>query len=129
MRGKRTLALFLIFFTMILTSCATRQLVLYNDGNPLSITEYEKIAQRERDNNRYDNAIKAYNAIITHYSDNSKAAVWANYEIGFCYYVQKEYSEAEKYFRIVINEFQEPAAKKLAEDMIAKIFETKKKKK
>jgi len=129
MRGKRTVALFLLFFTMILASCATRQLVLYNDGNPLSITEYEKIAQSERDNNRYDNAIEAYNAIITHYPDNSKAAVWANYEIGFCYYVQKEYSEAEKYFRIVINEFQDPAAKKLAEDMIAKIFETKKKKK
>ncbi len=129
MRGKRTGALFLLFFTMILASCATRQPVLYNDGNPLSITEYEKIAQNERDNNRYDNAIEAYNAIITNYQDNSKAAVWANYEIGFCYYVQKEYSEAEKYFRIVINEFLEPAAKRLAEDMIAKIFEAKKKKK
>jgi len=114
----------LLLFT--LTSCATKKPVLYNDGEPLSIIEYEKIAQREFENDHYQNAIDAYKAIIENYPDNISAVTWANYEIGFCYYVQNKYNEAEIYFRKVINAFQEPTAKKLAQEMIEKIGESKK---
>ena len=116
----------LLLSSIITLSCATKSPVLYKDGAPLSISEYEKIAQSEFDNKRYNNAIEVYEAIITNFPDYSKAVAWAHYEVGFCYYVQEKYDEAEKYFRIVINEFQEPAANKLAQDMLAKIVEAKK---
>lgn len=127
---KRTVTLIQILavFFLLFASCATKMPALYGeDGAPLSITDYEKIAQNERDSRRYENAIRAYEALIVNYPDNNKAVVWANYEIGFCYFVMKRYDEAEKHFRIVINEFQEPAARKLAQDMLAKIVEAKKK--
>jgi TolA-binding protein len=120
--------LILILICALLLSCATRRPDLYReDGSSLSITDYEKIAQVERDNRRYENAIEVYSAIITNYSDNKTALAWAHYEVGFCYFTLKKYPEAEQYFRIVINEFQDPAAKKLAQDMIVKIGEVKEK--
>jgi tetratricopeptide (TPR) repeat protein len=105
-------------------SCASKAPILYReDGSPLLITDYEKIAQRERDERRYDNAIAAYAAIIANYPDNKTALAWAHYEIGFCYYLKEDFDQAEFYFRIVLNEYQEPAADTLAEMMIGKIGE------
>ena len=102
---------------------------LYSDtGKPLTINEYEKIAQEEYDNERYDNAITVYEAILKHYPDNLRASAWANYEIGYSYFVQKEYDTAEIYFRKVLNEYQDPASNKLAQDMLNKIIEEKDKK-
>ena len=92
------------------------------------ITDYEKIAQKEFEERRIDNAIVTYTAIISNYPDNVKAVVWAHYEIGFCYLVQEEYDEAEFYFRIVINDYQDPAATLLAEKMIGEIVEERAKK-
>jgi tetratricopeptide (TPR) repeat protein len=110
-------------------SCVTRMPALYHEnGDPLTIIEYEKIAQKEYDNERYDNAIMAYEAILENYKDNLRASGWANYEIGYCYFVQKEYDTAEIYFRKVLNEYQDPASKKLAQDMLDKIVEEKDKK-
>ena len=117
-----SIAAFLFFLTMAVLSCASKMPALYReDGGPLLLTDYEKIAQREFDERRYDNAIAAYTAIITSYPDNAKALVWAHYEIGFCYFVKEDYDEAEFYFRIVINEYQDPSATLLAEKMIGKI--------
>ena len=114
---------------LLLLSCASKMPALYQeDGSPLLITDYEKIAQTEFDERRYDNAIAAYTAIIANYPDNLKALAWANYEIGFCYLVKEDYDEAEFYFRIVINEYQDPAATLLAENMIGKIVEEREKK-
>jgi len=110
-----------VFF--LLLSCASKPPVLNRDGQPLTITDYEKIAQKEFDEQHYQYAISAYEAIIEHYSDNRNALAWAHYEIGYCYYTMKEYNQAEQYFRKVINEYQEPAAKKLASEMLEKIFE------
>ena len=117
----------IILFVLNIQSCASKPPVLYQAGKPLAIIEYEKIAQNEFDKKKYKNAIAAYDAIIKNYADNTRALVWAHYEIGFCYYVQKKYEMAEKYFRLVINDFQEPAARKLAQDRIASIVEAKKK--
>jgi TolA-binding protein len=128
MKDAKRILLTLVLVSVLLSSCASKRLVLYReDGSPLSITDYEKIAQVERDNRRYENAIEAYTAIITNYSDNQNALAWSHFEVGFCYFTLKKYSEAEQYFRIVINEFQEPAAKKLAQDMLVKIGEINKK--
>lgn len=105
-------------------SCATKAPVLYReDGSPLTITDYEKIAQKEFDERRYDNAIAAYSAIISNYPDNAKALVWAHYEIGFCYFLKEDLDQAEFYFRIVSNEYQDPAATRLADMMMGKISE------
>jgi TolA-binding protein len=105
-------------------SCASKAPLLYReDGSPLLITDYEKIAQKEFDERRYDNAIAAYTAIITNYPDNKTALAWAHYEIGFNYYMKGDLDQAEFYFRIVLNEYQEPAASTLAEMMIGKIVE------
>jgi tetratricopeptide (TPR) repeat protein len=109
-------------------SCATPKPVLYNDGKPLTITDYEKLAQAEYDEGRYENTIEVYRAIIENYPENQRALAWAYYEIGFCYFVLKDYDNAELNFRKVLNEFQEPAAKKLAEQIIAKIEQENKKK-
>jgi tetratricopeptide (TPR) repeat protein len=115
----------IVLFTL---SCASKMPALYNeDGSALLITDYEKIAQKEFDAKRYDNAIMAYTAIISTYSDNTKAAVWAHYEIGFCYLMKEQYDEAEFYFRIVINDYQDPAATLLAEKMIGDIVEEREK--
>jgi len=108
-----------IFLFMV--SCATKSPILYKDGNPLSITDYEKIAQKEFDEGRYKNAIAAYQAIIDNYPENQSSMAWAYYEIGYCYYAMEEYQQAEIYFRKVLNEYQEPAARTLAEKMLGKL--------
>jgi tetratricopeptide (TPR) repeat protein len=129
MRFKYPVLFFLFpIFSLTLLSCATPKPVLYNDGKPLSITDYEKLAQAEYDEGRYENAIDVYSAIIKNYPENQKALAWAYYEIGFCYFVLKEYDNAEVNFRKVINEFQEPAAKKLSAEIMAKIEQEKKEK-
>jgi tetratricopeptide (TPR) repeat protein len=113
-------------------ACASRKIALYGkDGAPLSIVEYEKLAQSERDANRYENAIKAYGAVLQHYPENTSAVLWATYETGFCYFKLEKYVEAEEFFRRVVDEFQDPAATKLSEDMLSRIVEktTKKQKK
>jgi TolA-binding protein len=126
--GNLLVTLTIVISCIVPFSCATKKVALYKeDGSPLLITDYEKIAQTLRDDRKYGRAIEAYEAIITNYSDNQTAVVWAYYEIAFCYFVLKDYTEAEKYFRVVINEYQDPAATKLAQDMLAKILEAKKK--
>ena len=112
-----------------MSSCATKPPILYKNGKPLSIVDYQKIAQKEYEEGSYNNAILAYQAIIDNYPSNIKAVTWANYEIGYCYYMEKNYDKAEAYFRKVINEFTDPAAKKLSGEMLNKISEQKKKKK
>ncbi|UCB47071.1 MAG: tetratricopeptide repeat protein [Spirochaetota bacterium] len=114
--------------SLVLLSCATPKPVLYNDGKPLTITDYEKLAQAEYDEDRYENAIEVYRSIIENYPDNQKALAWAYYEIGFCYFVLKDYDNAMVNFRKVLNEFQEPAAKKLAGQIIAEIEQEKEEK-
>lgn len=118
---------FLFFSTFVLSSCSTKMPALERDGEPLKLVEYEKIAQKEFENDRYKNAILVYEAIITHYPDNYQALAWAHYEIGFCYFMLGDFEKAGSYFRKVINEFQEPAATQLAQHMMAKIVESKKK--
>jgi len=129
---RNTLASSLLLFALIAffvinstVSCAVKKPILYKDGRHLTIMEYEKIAQKEYEEERYENAIDAYQAIIDNYPDNTKALAWAYYEIGYCYYAQKDYEKAERYFRRVANEFQEPAAKKLAEEMLDRLLENK----
>jgi tetratricopeptide (TPR) repeat protein len=122
MRIRRiSTVLFLVLFSLVLLSCATPKPVLYTEGRPLSITDYEKLALEEYDNERYENAIEVYSTIIENYPDNPKALVWAYYEIGYCYWRLKDYESAEFNFRKVLNEFQEPAAKILAGQMLGKI--------
>ena len=121
------LLIVIILLLIIFQTCAIKAPVLYKNGKPLAISEYEKIAQKEFDDKKFMNSISAYEAIITNYPENTKAMVWAHYEIGFCYLMQKKYEDAERYFRVVINDFQEPAARKLAQDRIAEIVETKRK--
>jgi len=129
MKNWFPLVVFMICISLLMLSCASKMPALYyEDGSPLLITDYEKIAQKEFDDRRYDNAIVTYTAIISNYPDNAKALVWAHYEIGFCYLVQEEYDEAEYYFRIVINDYQDPAATLLAEKMIGEIVEERAKK-
>jgi len=132
MRGASNLCVYALVLAAALvtaSSCATKKPVLYNNNKPLTYYEYDKLAQREFDAGRYENAIEVYQAIIDNYSDNNAYLVWAYYEIGFCYKKLKDYVNAELYFRKVINEFQEPAATKLAQDMLVKILEKKEKKK
>jgi tetratricopeptide (TPR) repeat protein len=128
----RFTALVLIILIPILPltflSCATPKPTLYKDGKPLTITDYEKLAQAEYDEDRYENAIEVYRTIIENYPENRKALAWAYYEIGFCYFVLEDYGNAEVNFRKVINEFQEPAAKKLAGQRIAEIEQEKEEK-
>lgn len=112
-----------------MVNCATKTPVLYKNSKPLSIIDYQKIAQKEYESENYSNAILAYKAIIDNYPSNMKSVAWANYEIGYCYYMGKNYVKAEAYFRKVINEYNEPSAKKLSKEMLDKISEEKKKKK
>ena len=117
------------FLALFFWSCATPKPVLYNEGKPLLITEYEKLALEEYENDRYENAIDVYRAIIENYPDNPKALAWAHYEIGYCYWQLEDYENAEVNFRKVLNEFQEPAAKTLAGQMLEKIEAEREKKK
>ena len=117
----------LFVISVIAVSCASKPPVLTKNGKPLTIIEYEKIAQKEYEEGRYDNAIMAYKAIIKNYPENLSEVAWANYEIGYCYYMKKDYEKAEEYFRKVVNEYSEPAAKKLSQEMLEKIGEKRKK--
>ncbi len=130
LRKHKVFLLFTVLFTILLisaTSCATKKPALYTEsGEPFSITDYEKIAQKEFDEDRYLNAVDAYQAIIDNYPDNVNAMVWAHYEIGFCHWMKKDYDKAGFYFRKVVNEYQDPAAKKLANMMLQKISNTQK---
>ena len=116
----------LFVVTTIAASCASKPPVLTQNGKPLTIIEYEKIAQKEYEEGRYDNAIMAYKAIIKNYPTHMSEVAWAYYEIGYCYYMKKDYEKAEEYFRKVVNEYNEPAAKKLSQEMLEKISEKKK---
>ncbi|MGQ9615825.1 MAG: tetratricopeptide repeat protein [Spirochaetota bacterium] len=122
-RANLAIERFLIYSIILLfmVACSTKKPVLYKDGNPLSITDYEKVAQKEFDEGRYKNAIAVYQAIIDNYPENQSAKAWAYYEIGYCYYAMEDYQQAEIYFRKVLNEYQEPAAKALAEKMLGKL--------
>jgi TolA-binding protein len=106
-------------------SCASKAPALYRNGEPLSIIEYEKIAQQEYEKKRYEYVIAAYETIVKYYPNNPSKLAWAHYEIGFSYYVQEMYDKAEYSFNIVINDYQEPAARKLAQDMLVRTFEKK----
>ncbi len=117
---NRCMLLYPLLF-LIALSCSTRAPVLYKNGTPLSITDYEKIAQKQFDEGRFKNAITAYQAIIDNYPDNQNAMAWAHYEIGYCYYVMGDHQQAEIFFRKVVNEYREPAAKTLATQMLEKI--------
>jgi len=119
----------LIIILLVMVNCATKAPVLYKNSKPLSIIDYQKIAQKEYEGENYSNAILAYKAIIDNYPSNMKSVTWANYEIGYCYYMGENYVKAEAYFRKVINEYNEPSAKKLSKEMLDKISEEKKKKK
>jgi TolA-binding protein len=120
--GMRYTFMLIAVVALSFSSCATPKPALYDQaGVPFYITEYEKIALKEYEEQRYDNAIEAYEAIIEHYPENSKALAWANYEIGYCFWMLKDYESAELRFRKVLNEFQEPAAKTLAGEMLEKI--------
>ena len=68
---------------------------------------------------------------INHTIDNfdrenyAKDVAWAYYEIGFCYYYQKKYEEALKYFDIVLNNFTVLPPKILAQKVMQDIYEEK----
>jgi outer membrane protein assembly factor BamD (BamD/ComL family) len=114
----------LIVLLLVLVSCSTRSPAIYTErGEVRSITDYEKMAQKEYDEDRFGNAIDVYTAILRHYPFNDEAVMWATYEIGYCYYRLKEYDRAEVYFRAVLNEYQDPAARSLAQQMLDKIGE------
>jgi tetratricopeptide (TPR) repeat protein len=122
--------LFFVLALFLIDACAGGKPALYReDGSPLSIVEYEKLAQKERDVNRYENAIKAYEAIVRYYGENASAVLWATYETGFCYFKLERYADAEGYFRKIVDEFQDPAAKKLSQDMLTRIVDKANKKK
>lgn len=105
-------------------SCATSPPPLSDaGGQPLSITDYEKLAQKEYEEGRYENAIVVYQAIIDHYPRNQNALAWAHYEIGYSFSMMGDYDRAERYFRTVLNRFQEPAARKLSTQMLERIRE------
>jgi tetratricopeptide (TPR) repeat protein len=125
---SRVISTILLILVLSFFSCATPKPVLYKEGRPLSITEYEKIAQREYDNDLFENAIMVYQAIIDNYPTNPKALAWAYYEIAYCYWMLKEYESAELNFRKVLNEFQEPAANTLAGQMLERIESEREKK-
>ena len=126
---RRLFTIGLFALTVILSSCATKKPVLYGpEGDPFTITKYEKIAQMEREAGRYENAVEVYRVIIERFGENRISLVWAHYETGFCYFKLQNYDEAEVRFRRVINEFQDPAARKLSQDMLTKIAELKEKK-
>lgn len=115
--------LLLVHF-LVLVSCSTGSPAIYTEsGGVRSITDYEKMAQREYDGDRFRNAIDVYTAILRHYPFNDEAVMWATYEIGYCYYRLDEYDRAEVYFRTVLNEYQDPAARSLAQQMLDKIGE------
>ena len=126
---RRIFTIGLFALTVILSSCATKKPVLYGpEGDPFTITKYEKIAQMEREAGRYENAVEVYRVIIERFGENRTSLVWAHYETGFCYFKLQNYDEAEVRFRRVINEFQDPAARKLSQDMLTRIAELKEKK-
>ncbi|MFW6138240.1 MAG: tetratricopeptide repeat protein [Spirochaetota bacterium] len=110
---------------LLVMSCATKQPVLYKDDRPLHLSEYQKMAQKKYEEERFREAIPIYRAVIKNYPENSSAVAWAHYEIGFCYYRMENYDQAMVYFRKVVNEYNEPAATKLAEHMMSKISEKK----
>ena len=126
---RRLFTIGLFALAVILSSCATKKPVLYGpEGDPFTITKYEKIAQMEREAGRYENAVEVYRVIIERFGENRTSLVWAHYETGFCYFKLQNYDEAEVQFRRVINEFQDPAARKLSQDMLTRIAELKEKK-
>ncbi len=74
-----------------------------------------------------DNAIKVYNNIIeskfpkAKNKETEKAKAWAEYEIGFTHYMQKEYDKALKELKAVIKNSPLRAARRLAMKVVAKI--------
>lgn len=117
-----------VFFSvlvLLLNSCASSvKISIEEEQYPKIIAEK---AYSEFGNKNYKGAIAYYQYIIDNFDrDNyTKDIAWAYYEIGFCYYYQKKYNEALKYFDIVINNFTVLPPRILAQKVIQDIYDKK----
>jgi outer membrane protein assembly factor BamD (BamD/ComL family) len=86
-------------FCFMLFACASDRDVIREGLTPGELVQK---AQEESDNNRYDSAIRFYQAILERFPDDRAAVCGARYEIAFIHYKQKKYGEAEQEFNYLL---------------------------
>lgn len=93
--------LFLLFFALILFSCNNT----VQKSDDLSFHEYSVRAKNAYDRKQYTESIRYQIEIIEKFGgqkEYKKQMAWAQYEIGFCYLVMKDYDNARENFNKVI---------------------------
>ena len=93
--------------TVLIASCATRQVVIPED---LSAAEMIQRAQEASDRNRYNISLQYYETILERFSDSTEYVLAAEYEIAFIHYKQKRYEKSKDKFNILLERYNNPDA-------------------
>ncbi len=106
--------LLILFIGLILVSCSTEIILTEEElNNP------DKLLTKARDycsEEDYNAGIKVYKIILKKYQEQKKGysaawthpAAWAQYELGVTYYIKRDYEEAYKAFKKVVDNFPVP---------------------
>jgi tetratricopeptide (TPR) repeat protein len=81
----------------------------------LSQMEMFQRAQEASDRERYDTALRYYQAFIQRYPEDRGAIAEAEYEIAFIAYKQERYSEAQERFEALLADYETDGAGELPE--------------
>ncbi len=70
----------------------------------------------------YKNALVYYQAVLDNHPESYEDVAWARYEMGYIYYVQKQYEKAREYFEAAAASQQAPhGVVILSEMMLSKL--------
>ena len=91
-RFSHKICISLFFFTVLfIAACASgADKISYE----LSAAELIQLGQEAKDHNRYNTALRYFNALHDRHSNNVEMICTAEYEIGFIHYKQKKYAQA-----------------------------------
>ncbi len=89
-------------FFLALGACAKPALIPDEELKTYTTKKLLEVAAERYVNNDYESAIYYYNKLIELFPEDNESVSWANYEIGFIYFVKKKYSLAITYFDKVL---------------------------
>lgn len=99
----------LAFMVVCILSCGAGRLSK-RDALEFSKLKEKEIAEKALsffNEKKYDKSIATYQLILAKKKPDRKYAAWAAYEIGFCYYYQKQFKKAAEYFEKVRKEYSD----------------------
>ena len=95
----------LFFAALLVSSCASRQVVIPED---LTAMEIIQRAQEASDRNRYSVSLQYYETVMNRFPFDTESTFAAEYEIAFIHYKQKKYDMAKAEFEVLLERYNSP---------------------